>query len=169
MNFLIRWFRQNLENLVWTGIFSKCFIHHRFEDAGMEPGVIKRCHLRIQMRGGRGDCGASANEYCCVHHVTWRGAQINFEDLTPYLTYGWNPGRLRLRQGRGCRDCTAEIHWKSLKFTVVPDCQQQSDECTYTILCAPPTEVQHNIWQLIQKQSGCRCLVAGMPASLKVL
>jgi hypothetical protein len=33
------------------------------------------------MRGG-GVYGVSANEYSCVH-----GAQINFRDLTPYLTY----------------------------------------------------------------------------------
>jgi hypothetical protein len=32
------------------------------------------------MRGA--GCGASANEYNCTH-----GAQINFGDLTPYLTY----------------------------------------------------------------------------------
>ncbi len=32
-------------------------------------------------RGG-GGCGVSANEYSCAH-----GEQINFEDLTPYLTY----------------------------------------------------------------------------------
>jgi hypothetical protein len=31
---------------------------------------------------GRG-CGVSANEYSCAHE-----AQINFGDLTPYLTYG---------------------------------------------------------------------------------
>ncbi len=30
-----------------------------------------------------GCCGVSANEYSCTH-----GAQINFGDLTPYLTYG---------------------------------------------------------------------------------
>jgi hypothetical protein len=30
--------------------------------------------------GGCCGCGVSANEYCCAH-----GAQINFEDLTPYL------------------------------------------------------------------------------------
>ncbi len=35
------------------------------------------------MRRGGEDCGASANEYSCAH-----GAQINFGDLTPYLTYG---------------------------------------------------------------------------------
>jgi hypothetical protein len=29
-----------------------------------------------------GGCGVSANEYICAH-----GAQINFGDLTPYLTY----------------------------------------------------------------------------------
>ncbi len=32
---------------------------------------------------GEGGSGASANEYSCAH-----GAQINFGDVTPYLTYG---------------------------------------------------------------------------------
>jgi hypothetical protein len=32
-----------------------------------------------------GDCGVSANEYSCAN-----GAQTNFGDLTPYLTYGKN-------------------------------------------------------------------------------
>jgi hypothetical protein len=32
---------------------------------------------------GDGVCGVSANEYSCAH-----GAQIDFRDLTPYLTYG---------------------------------------------------------------------------------
>ncbi len=32
--------------------------------------------------GGGGGCGVSANDYSCAH-----GAQINFGDLTPYLTY----------------------------------------------------------------------------------
>jgi hypothetical protein len=36
------------------------------------------------MRGGGGGCGVSANGYSC----TYTGAQINFGDLTPYLTYG---------------------------------------------------------------------------------
>jgi hypothetical protein len=35
------------------------------------------------MRGEGVNCGDSANEYSCAH-----GAQINFGDLTPYLTYG---------------------------------------------------------------------------------
>ncbi len=30
-----------------------------------------------------GSCGVSANEYSCAHV-----AQINFGDITPYLTYG---------------------------------------------------------------------------------
>ncbi len=34
--------------------------------------------------GGGEGCGASANEYSCTH-----GAQINFGDLTPYLTNGY--------------------------------------------------------------------------------
>ncbi len=33
--------------------------------------------------GGEGDWGVSAIEYSCAH-----GGQINFGDLTPYLTYG---------------------------------------------------------------------------------
>ncbi len=44
-----------------------------------------------------GDCGVSANEYNCAHS---QGAQINFGDLTPYLTYGHrepNGTRLRLK------------------------------------------------------------------------
>jgi hypothetical protein len=37
--------------------------------------------MRPNARGGR-SCGVSANENSCAH-----GAQINFGDLTPYLTY----------------------------------------------------------------------------------
>jgi hypothetical protein len=33
--------------------------------------------------GGGGGCGVSGNEYSYTH-----GAQIDFGDLTPYLTYG---------------------------------------------------------------------------------
>ncbi len=38
---------------------------------------------------GGGGCDVSANEYSCAH-----GSQINFGDLTPYLTYGcwWGRG-----------------------------------------------------------------------------
>jgi len=35
------------------------------------------------MRGEGESCVVSANEYSCAH-----GVQINFGDLTPYLTYG---------------------------------------------------------------------------------
>jgi hypothetical protein len=35
--------------------------------------------------GGRGSCEVLANEYSCTQ-VT--GAQINFGELTPFLTYG---------------------------------------------------------------------------------
>jgi hypothetical protein len=37
------------------------------------------------MRGEGGSCGVSANEYSCAH-----GAQINFGDLSPYLTFEYN-------------------------------------------------------------------------------
>jgi hypothetical protein len=36
--------------------------------------------------GWRGGCGVSANENSCTVHMD--GAQINFGDLTTYLTYG---------------------------------------------------------------------------------
>jgi hypothetical protein len=42
-----------------------------------------RSRIRAQRRGGGGGCGVSDNEYSYAH-----GAQINFGDLTPSLTYG---------------------------------------------------------------------------------
>ncbi len=60
-------------------------------DTGMQ-GVKKRCRLSWLTNSalvyepnceGRGwGCGVSANEYNCAH-----GAQINFGELTPCLTY----------------------------------------------------------------------------------
>jgi hypothetical protein len=57
-------------------------------------GATKRCRLSWLTKrpniwaqtqeGGGGCCGVSANEYSCTH-----GAQINFGDLTPYLTYAF--------------------------------------------------------------------------------
>ncbi len=57
-------------------------------------GVKKRCHLSWltnsplvdEPQCGEGSCVFSANEYSCAH-----GAQINFGDLTPYLTYDGGP------------------------------------------------------------------------------
>ncbi len=56
-------------------------------------GVTKRCRLSwltnsalvYESKCGESgwSCGVSANEYSCAAH----GAQINFGDLTPYLTY----------------------------------------------------------------------------------
>jgi hypothetical protein len=37
---------------------------------------------------GGGGCGVSANQYSCAH-----GAQINFGDLTPHLTYAQGKGK----------------------------------------------------------------------------
>ncbi len=58
-----------------------------------DTGVAKRCRLSwltnsalihvSPTAGGGGSCGVSANENSCAH-----GAQINFRDLTLYLTYG---------------------------------------------------------------------------------
>jgi hypothetical protein len=41
----------------------------------------QRSRIWAQMRGEEGSCGVSANEYSCAH-----GAQINFGDLSSYLT-----------------------------------------------------------------------------------
>jgi hypothetical protein len=46
----------------------------------VQQGVTKRCRLSLLTNsalayesnaGGGGSCGFSANEYSCVHHVTW--------------------------------------------------------------------------------------------------
>ncbi len=64
-------------------------------------GVKKRCRLSlltnsalvIQVQsGGRGWVAWSQPMSTAVH-ITWHGAQINFGDLFPYLTYGLDPGR----------------------------------------------------------------------------
>jgi hypothetical protein len=58
----------------------------------MLQGITKRCRLFWLTNsalayepkcGDRGGLRVSADEDSCVH-----GAQINFGDLTPYLTYG---------------------------------------------------------------------------------
>jgi hypothetical protein len=41
--------------------------------------------------GGEVGCGASDNEFSCAHR-----AQINFGDLTPYLTYGINKNKIKI-------------------------------------------------------------------------
>jgi hypothetical protein len=65
---------------------------------GGVQGVTKRCRLSWLTNSafayepkcrGRGGCWVSANEYSCTHK-----AQINFGDLTPYLTYD---GELRTK------------------------------------------------------------------------
>jgi hypothetical protein len=40
---------------------------------------------RVQMRGDGGIVGSQPMSTAV--HITWHGAQINFGDLTPYLTY----------------------------------------------------------------------------------
>jgi hypothetical protein len=68
--------------------------------------------------GGGGGCGVSANEYRYGTAV-YTGAQINFGDLTPYLTYGLYPRshnicvQLPLREG-------IVSYLKIFKFVFVP-------------------------------------------------
>ncbi len=72
----------------------RCFLHFTIfkSTIPISQGVIKRCRLSwltnsalvlyMSPNAGGGGCGASANENSCAH-----GAQRNFGDLTPYLTY----------------------------------------------------------------------------------
>jgi hypothetical protein len=50
--------------------------------------------LVYEHKCGVGVCGVSANEYSCAH-----GAQINFGDLTPYLTYSLQVGNTAVSTG----------------------------------------------------------------------
>ncbi len=73
------------------GIYEFGYCTGMNEKEEEELGVTNRCRLfwltnsaLVYMSpnaGGWGFCGVSANEYSCAH-----GAQINFGDLTPYLT-----------------------------------------------------------------------------------
>ncbi len=61
-------------------------------------GVTRRCRLSTLTNrapcntssnaGGRGIAGFQLMRIAV--HTTWHGAQINFGDLNPYLTYGWS-------------------------------------------------------------------------------
>jgi hypothetical protein len=58
-----------------------------------EQGVTKRCRLSRTCiytspnAGGWGAAGTKPEPVSKAVHITWHGAQINFGDLTPYLTY----------------------------------------------------------------------------------
>jgi hypothetical protein len=84
-----------------TSSFNKISTYQRGNRVvvrGGGRGVTKRCRLSWltlvyePISGGGGDFGVSANEYSCAH-----GAQMNFEDLTPYLIIILEEGR-RYRQ-----------------------------------------------------------------------
>jgi hypothetical protein len=72
-----------------------CWVGYRVRLSGDRRAraewVTKKCRLSWLTNsalvyepksGGRGSCGVLANEYSCAH-----GAQINFGDLTPFLTW----------------------------------------------------------------------------------
>ncbi len=74
-----------IPSLAWTGI-------------SLEQGVTRRCRLslltnnalvyRVPMLGGGGRGVAGSQPMNASVHITWHGAQINFGDIPPYLTYG---------------------------------------------------------------------------------
>ncbi len=65
---------------------------------GTRQGVTKRCRLSLLTNsalvyesqcGGDGGGGVAGSQPMSIAvHITWLGAQINFGDLPPYLTYG---------------------------------------------------------------------------------
>ncbi len=80
-------------NIAWKTSFILEIIFFGYYQLILYQGVTKRCRLswlpdsalvyepKYGGMGGRGGWGVSANECSCAH-----GAQINFRDLTPYLT-----------------------------------------------------------------------------------
>jgi len=50
-------------------------------------------HIRVQMPGEGGV--ARSQPMSTAVHITWHGAQINFGDLPPYLTYDFLPWWMR--------------------------------------------------------------------------
>ncbi len=95
------------------------------EGRGARRGLQNRCRLswptnsapriRAQMRVEGGSCGVSANEYSCTH-----GAQINFGDLTPYLTYGCTPTQFLTVWGGGVLGCEPHRRIQSLLKPATP-------------------------------------------------
>jgi hypothetical protein len=80
---------------------------------------------------GGGGCGASAKEYICAH-----GAKINFEDLTPYLTYG--------------STCYMLILWTWVKPVSKTECGLSGVNFTLELFCGgsayPVLEFLNNLW-----------------------
>ncbi len=95
------------EAQAWLSLSQRCCLRFRSgallrkkakrrdQTRGLQRDVVYLCwpiapwyNPNCGRMGGRG-CGDSANEYSCAHH-TWHGAQINFVELTPYLTYKSN-------------------------------------------------------------------------------
>ncbi len=75
--------------------------------------------------GGWQGCGVSANEYSCAH-----GAQINFGDLTPYLTYDGKEGCVVLECNSVC------LHYgKQLSHPLQYDVQRRHFINSISILC----------------------------------
>jgi hypothetical protein len=71
----------------------------------------------ISGEGGSGGCGVTANEYSCAH-----GSQINFKDLTPYLTYDWcRTVKTVKRQNRflGIENCRIKSSWLKTNSTIL--------------------------------------------------
>ncbi len=55
-------------------------------------------------------------------HITWHGAQINFGDLTPYLTYAWNGLHLvhdlvKYLLWHGCQKRSNRHCWETTAFS----------------------------------------------------
>jgi hypothetical protein len=63
--------------------FSEESVHDHASNAGGHKEMSSTlAPSYMSPNAGEGVCGVSANENSCTH-----GAQINFGDLTPYLTY----------------------------------------------------------------------------------
>ncbi len=91
-----------------------------------ERGFTNRCRLSSLSNepsymspnaGGRGGggCEVSANEYSCAH-----GTQINFGDLTTYLTYG--PGQKVPQPDRDPQHWVSRSKYKTILICLISKC-----------------------------------------------
>ncbi len=101
--------------------------------------------------GGGGGCGVSANENSCTH-----GAQINFGDLNPYLTYDCqssNNNSFRFRLSRNL------LYWKFIfkKLTSLPWMKM------FIILTAPSTLVSFHLFNSILRSTVGYIIKSGFP------
>ncbi len=112
---------------LWSQVMSRA--HIRFSGGFKEMSSIladqQRPRIRAQMRGEWGSWGVSVKQYICSH-----GAQINFWDLTLYLTFDV---------------CEWEIPWYTSPWRLPCCCSGSSPQWRGRYLPSPPAPAEMEI------------------------